>query len=1680
MEVMPRDIPVSNDNFSARRVSVNLVTEVAEVALASTAIPVTITAPPGIEISCDATNRGNGSYGSSCTRNSWSFDTHGPRERAAGFFWVRGTPGETSEETHWTIKLTSGGTAKHVEYVTVREFDAIAVEDIVNFQPEGEFQGVLKRAAVGGLATEAMPFQVPVRAWVTATTVDFFDDTYSISPSGWLKIDTTQDLNQELLRLPDSGVGADLATGGIDGMISGSSIARSFNAAKGVLTGTFVISSVGESRWDFSVTSFGGTTCVGANDCSVGEECSQGYCMPTPVWSPGASSEFSEERGARWASSVSTLVSDIVTADPNNNLLERVMAPYSKTRGVAREPGLVPMLGVGTLRESVVDSPEAQAGFQLAAGFDDAFYSIRAAATSLLSVNRVSLQWYVGLISNHDDNLYERLYRPFSRDSFSGDPRATLVPCVDFSMGQAGSDASGVWQKISQSSAYLQTEYRFGCSSLYTNHIAPTEAVSGGYDSFLSTSCVESNYDIRVVEPGGILPPVETSTSVYLCPFMDALWGAPSSRMSSEDELCYQPDSADLLRSGGELKGNLMSISGDLKCLDGTFPRGVNFSHLGDQSESSTDASTVSQILTDCLADLSREPPNFEEATSFANVFEKFGTLYANHHCFSPSNFYGSLQTLTDGMDFSLANWPLGGFGTTTDGASRQRLLSRLLQQWTELHTFVAREGRQVESIAKTLRNRVDLGVLEQSSVDAAPGYEKLLEESERGWQLLLSFNNVVSNFQDEDALLNPDYRPLPMQTSSVDHDQNVGLPVMIMEGLAAHMQLVDEYIRNVQVSTYGNCFQGGGGQEINAALSRARRAMHYANAISRTWGTVVASLSSTPSWNERYEYSQLEFQSARESAWRGIRDLTHCLAPGTISETDVPLFFGDVVGTSSRYFASSDYLLSGWAVPAVQSAISSLNQARSAFISQRNSQLQDQMSEVDAERRLENLSASYGSQIADLCGISEIESSAILSRVALGESYVRPENGINLRDCYIDHANPICSEGLDNSFRPRLEALTAAPSTLGGSTVSSIELTDVQVQFALCRNEHLLPFFGSLAPDVGNFTELDIYDRLSENSRLLTEYVAGRLYKSFPIIRTSDRLGVKTVNGVGDDASIPFGYFLTWEADIGRLANDPASKAIVDAATESCASDPYFAGKSYALTQVENSRLDQSCYRGIIGESISALLTAHTQIEIARAGVEKIGMDIELAENNCEMTMVELEHANEIQVAFDEAQEKRRQMKETADRAFGAISASAGVATGNLSGIGELVKSYYTDMNDRTTDGLALLVTDKDLREEQIAHDHVMALLSIENDYKRCMRIADAPRTAFRGAYLNVQIAQQSAQTAIIRLNNAVSRMKRLAMEGRAAVNREEGRFVASYAHHYWLDEHVDAFERDFSYAKRLTFMAMRAVEYEFQQSLSLRQEILSATSPEQLQDAIVELKQEQVTRTINSRRPEESQLVLSLRDQILLLENSESESGGQGERDWTPTQRFVDRLWSNENAVYDSLGEYLGQGITFNLAPTGELDYRCGERLWSLSATMQGDLLDVDAPNTSLFLIRNNSFGSQWCDGRGEEASMQVGSMQPTSSLFEDDERGGSEAFGLSKITAMLQPWFNVPRSEFYRESYAEGSSEEFAGRGLYGEYTILFPWKGLLEDGFPLERVEDILIRFDYISVDNLTNL
>lgn len=62
-------------------------------------------------------------------------------------------------------------------------------------------------------------------------------------------------------------------------------------------------------------------------------------------------------------------------------------------------------------------------------------------------------------------------------------------------------------------------------------------------------------------------------------------------------------------------------------------------------------------------------------------------------------------------------------------------------------------------------------------------------------------------------------------------------------------------------------------------------------------------------------------------------------------------------------------------------------------------------------------------------------------------------------------------------------------------------------------------------------------------------------------------------------------------------------------------------------------------------------------------------------------------------------------------------------------------------------------------------------------------------------------------------------------------------------------------------------------------------------------------------------------------------------------------------------------------------------------------------------------------------------------------------------------------------MARASFEAGEYGQGSTSELATRGLWGEYALFFPastLKSSQPDGLDLSRIDDILLRLDYVSV------
>ena len=276
----------------------------------------------------------------------------------------------------------------------------------------------------------------------------------------------------------------------------------------------------------------------------------------------------------------------------------------------------------------------------------------------------------------------------------------------------------------------------------------------------------------------------------------------------------------------------------------------------------------------------------------------------------------------------------------------------------------------------------------------------------------------------------------------------------------------------------------------------------------------------------------------------------------------------------------------------------------------------------------------------------------------------------------------------------------------------------------------------------------------------------------------------------------------------------------------------------------------------------------------------------------------------------------------------------------------------------------------------------------------------------------------------------------------------------------------------------------------------------MLAAQSAGQL-DAILGRVRDGVRRgaPAGGGNPTELRSVLSLRENILQLDNRANTSPGW--QQLTDVQRLQRVLVSPQYAKYDANSQYVGQEIPFSLAPIGNSGLAdpagiplfsglsCAERLWSVNAVVVGTgvMVGTDTSLVSMQLRKRNTFQSQWCSGSAT-TPLQIASTRPGANLFIDPlsasswtndatlasltGTGATNAYSYATIEARL----GIDRKTLESNLYEDGASTALAGRGAFGEYTIFIPRTTQSVGGsvgLDLSKVEDILIRLDYVAAE-----
>jgi hypothetical protein len=356
------------------------------------------------------------------------------------------------------------------------------------------------------------------------------------------------------------------------------------------------------------------------------------------------------------------------------------------------------------------------------------------------------------------------------------------------------------------------------------------------------------------------------------------------------------------------------------------------------------------------------------------------------------------------------------------------------------------------------------------------------------------------------------------------------------------------------------------------------------------------------------------------------------------------------------------------------------------------------------------------------------------------------------------------------------------------------------------------------------------------------------------------------------------------------------------------------------------------------------------------------------------------------------------------------------------------------------------------------------------QEELRDCWFEADQYKHVIAAQYDALQEASHTILGVQLQLDNMTSQLAFVAEQANAAIATENELFVDSPQHHFWFDDEIAEYEWSFEWAKRLTYLAMRSAEYELQQSLGLRGPILAARRPFDLEQI-----QNQLTFAINQGQAnghdvEFQPLVISLRQQILRIAPAGTYTTS-AERTAAEITAFQDYLRSNATIIYEN-GKRLGRGIRFSMQPFAATYNLCAERLWRVSASLQ--FQQVPPLGQNFILQQSNTFGSTVCGD--DDRITELARTRPRENLLLPDAGGALRVSTLagapSRFTSMtVQAAYNRTRSELENDPPNAGLTA-FAGRGLYGEYVLVFPDQSI-NPGFDITKLQDVLLRFQLVG-------
>ncbi len=1006
------------------------------------------------------------------------------------------------------------------------------------------------------------------------------------------------------------------------------------------------------------------------------------------------------------------------------------------------------------------------------------------------------------------------------------------------------------------------------------------------------------------------------------------------------------------------------------------------------------------------------------------------------------------------------------GGGQPIDAAlSRQHL--RLFQRWMSVMSVVAMEPRRLNTLAPLLPAGSTTDKLRQYS-DWQLVFTSL-QRSVNGWDLLLHPRfGAALMATPGDALAVPDYRQAYGSTSTFPlGEQGVGLPVTMLFTLSQQLTgmqgLIDDllYVRSPVDQV----------QPVAASLARflPRSVVIFAAAQGLR---DAARSGGTPAWELQWQASRSAWGTATARLLQQLDYLDQGKNPLGIEDGDLPLYrLGDQQGTTRRFSAVSDALLGREDLldPAIAPTL--LEQARQSELLARASitsilqrDLVTQQENAASSRRVEDIKRFYGDQISSLCG--DYNSFTVLD--------VSPPPDAD--SCYLA---PGCrAEGVDYADR--------------------LNIADVGYQ--ICMAQNLRQRFGTAITtgDAALDAQLDAlpvvpYDATkpffssSFESSLVRGFEQG--YNGVPVPELRIPSGI-------DSAAVASVESLCGSMRAASLGARPTITPTSCQSTDECPNG--LICRSSVHTCVPDDVIpDPACYRGSLGDAALAVMGAATEVDIARAELEEFSERYDGAMRGCFI----LQQGN---AAIEGAITQHNSTMSSLSNAKFAADQTAKIAQkardlfsleNPWQWVGSLIFGAVQQVAESTADTLGL-------RMEEVGRQHELTVTRLEGQtaLRQCINEAEIELVGARSASLRIRRQAQALSQTLVQFNNLKASLQGALDDGHSSIEAEAYRKVAVAQVDFWLDSNLDLHTQRMRRARRALYLAILATEYEFQFTSVERGKALSAKTTAELEEALRRVR-DLVRRGAPSGGGNPTQLitVLSLKSNLLQLANRQTASPGGQQLD--ETQRLQRLLTAPQYAVYGPEGRYLGQEFPFSLQPLAALGLgdtgavpllsglNCSERVWSINASVLGEGLMVGT-NTSIVTLqlrKRNTFASQRCSGGGE---LQSATTRPSQNLFVDPYSAntwGNDSV-LASLTdtretstysfATVQARTNVAQRELERLDYQDGQSTALAGRGVFGDYTLFIPatTQSLQGSaGLQLDKVEDVLIRLDYVAAE-----